>query len=273
MAKGEWVFLRNWLRNGTAAYNQEVRDYFRDVPSTASSGSSPRAAALRACLIDSDDSGIVAMHKRMNFYFEVQASHKKPEIFGMPTLTYQDHFKYKPQIKLFFGEDWRSNTDGYALVEGQISFRLMDISPESVSQSQVNQWALKIKNEFALNGGYIWRKGKQQFVYQEPDKGYQFRILARGESDAKGLITKVLSIEDNNPDWSKLNMSANSSPGTAYPTNPGSVTILGKTTRKPRIRPEVDVRFLYAQLFLYGQKRPTVLVDRVKYFSRAIEYV
>ena len=61
MAKGEWVFLRNWLRNGTAAYNQEVRDYFRDVPNTESSGRSPRAAALRACLIDSDDSGIVAL--------------------------------------------------------------------------------------------------------------------------------------------------------------------------------------------------------------------
>ena len=273
MAKGEWVFLRNWLRSGTAAYNQEVRDYFRDVPSTQSSGSSPRAAALRACLIDSDDSGIVAMHKRMNFYFEVQQTHKKPEIFGMPTLTYQDHFKYKPQIKLFFGEDPRSNTDGYALVEGQISYRLMGISPETVTQSQVKQWALKIKNEFALNGGYVWRKGKKQFVYREDDKGYQFRILAREESDARGLITKVLSIEDNSPDWSKLNMSENSSPGTAYPTNPGNVTILGKTRRKPRIRPEVDVKFLYAQLCLHGEKRPTILIDRVRYFSRSIEYV
>ena len=233
MAKGEWVFLRNWLRSGTAAYNQEVRDYFRDVPSTQSSGSSPRAAALRACLIDSDDSGIVAMHKRLNFYFEVQASHKKPEIYGIPCTTFQEQVKFKTQIKLFFAEDWRDVELGYRPVEGRVSFRLMDATPDSISQAEVNQLATKIKNEFAVNGGYVWKKGKEQFLYREEHKGYQFRILARTEADAKELITKMLSVQDHTPDWTRLNISANSEPSTAYPTVPGNQTIIHITPLFP----------------------------------------
>ena len=273
MAKGEWTFLKNWLRQGTYSYNQEVREHFRDVQSTANSATSPRAAALRACLIDGDDSSIIALHKRMNFYFKVLETHKKPEIFGLPTLTYQDQFKFKPQIKLFFAEDYDDIDPGYQAVQGRLSFRLMGVEPGTVTQSQVNQWALKIKNEFATGGGYVWRKGKEQYIYREEDKGYQFRILARTQADARELITKLLSIEDHAPDWSKLNKSTNAAPSSAYPTNPGSTNVLGKTIKNPRKRPIADVRFLYAHFYIHGRKKPVTLVDRVNYFSQAIEVV
>ncbi len=273
MGKAEWKFLKSWLRQGTAAYNQEVRDYFRDVPNTNDSSTSPRAAALRACLIDADDSSIVAMHKRMNFYFQVIQSHKKPEIYGIPCTTFQEHVRFKAQIKLFFAEDWQDVEPGYRPVEGRLSFRLMGKEPDNITQAEVNQLAAKIKTEFALNSGFVWHKGSTQYLYREEDKGYQFRILARSEGDAKELIGKILAIQNHSPDWSKLNISANSEPSSAFPTVPGNQVILGKTQKKPRKRPVADVRFIYSHLYLHGRNKPIALVDRVNWFSEAIETV
>ena len=273
MGKAEWSFLKSWLTKGTYSYNQQVRDHFRDVDSTAHSATHPRAAALRACLIDADDSGLIALHKRLNFYFVVLECHKKPEIFGLPTLTYQDYFKFKPQIKLFFAQDHQDVEPGYHPVKGELSFRLMGVEPGTITIAQVNGWALKIKQEFGLNGGYVWSKGKEQYVYRDEDKGYQLRVLARSQADAQQLISKALSIEGNTPDWSRLNKSTSAEPSSAYPPNPGNQTILGKVSKKPRRRPLAQVRFLYAHLFIYGKPRPIVLVDRTNYFSEAIEVV
>ena len=67
----------------------------------------------------------------------------------------------------------------------------------------------------SASGGYVWRKGKVRASYSDWDKGYQFQLLCRNESDARTLIGKVLDIQGHTPDWENLNISENSEPASA----------------------------------------------------------
>jgi hypothetical protein len=72
----------------------------------------------------------------------------------------------------------------------------------------------------------------------------------------------VLSIQTDTPDWKHLGLNENGDEGESYPYTPGNQTILGKTYRKPRRRPMVDVRFQSAHADLWGLTRPITLYDR-----------
>jgi hypothetical protein len=100
------------------------------------------------------------------------------------------------------------------------------------------------------------------FSYTDKEKGYQLQLLCRGESDAKAVINKVLDLQSHTPDWKLFKSNITDEENEAFPYNPGVQTILGRSQRKPRRRPMVDVRFQYATATIWGLTRPIVLFDR-----------
>lgn len=151
--------------------------------------------------------------------------------------------------------------DGYDPVEGEISYRLMDETSSTITEAKLTIIANKIKTEFGTNNGYIWKKGKGLYSYTEKDKGYQFQVLARTKSDAKEIVGKVLQTRSDTPDWKKFNSINNEEELEAYPYTAGTHLVMGKTQKLPRRRPNINVRFQWAEAHFWGTNKCIILYD------------
>jgi hypothetical protein len=263
-----WHNLKTFLRK---AYNREVNEWFKDLDSEAiPDNSTGRKNAKRACLVLANESQSMALMKMLAFRFTVQRVHLRPDIYGTPIGTLDAQRKYRPQVVLEFAEDEMAVEAGYARVDGKISFRLMDETSTTLSNTELTIMATKIKTEFGGVNGLVWKKGKDLASYTHKSKGYQFQLLVKSKEDAKDLITKVLAISSDTPDWSKLSYKEADDATTAYPTIPGTAVILTKTCKKPRIRPIANVRFQYAYCSVWGKPNPVILYDRSLRYLNAL---
>ena len=248
-------------------YNRDVREWFSDI--TADEIETSRGSLRQACTHMEDDSLILTVGRMMLFENTIRSrfSHR-----GTGQTTYSPRVirRNKPKVLLYFLEDYQDVEADYAPVAGEIGFRLMDETEDTLTESRLTLIAQKVKTEFGASGGYVWRKGKVRASYSDWDKGYQFQLLCRNESDARTLIGKVLDIQGHTPDWENLNISENSEPASAYPTIPEQGRILGELRRLPRRRPIADVRFQYASVKLKGIQNSIALYDRSRTWANPL---
>lgn len=262
-----WQNLKDFLRK---TYNREVNEWFRDEPDPLPDNSTSRKQAKRACLITSKDSQNMTLLKTLTFRYVVQRVHLVPDVYGTPIGNFDPVRKYKPQVFFEFLEDELDIEGGYSRVAGRFSYRLMDESSETISRTELTAIANRIKTEFGAGNGYIWRKGKDLASYIHKNRGYNFQLLVRSKTDAKAIITKVLSTNNEVPNWKYLSYKEADNPSETYPTVPVTKTILNKTYREPRIRPIADVRFQYAYCTIWGKSKPVILFDRSLRYLNAI---
>jgi hypothetical protein len=223
----------------------------------------PRSSIKHACIIKDNDTAVMTQLRM--WLFEVSVGHAQnfhPPLYSIPSMAFQDHAKIKPQITLYFVEDYDDVSTGYTRVTGEIAVRLMDETETSLTNAKLIQYANKIKTLFATGTGFIWKKGKLMFSYTDTAKGYRLKVLATTETEAKRLIEQILDIQSHTPDWDNLNKSEPANIASKYPTLPPKKTILGKSRKMPRRRPVASVRFQCALLHLDGLPNPIPLVDR-----------
>ena len=173
----------------------------------------------------------------------------------------------KPKVNLYFLEDTDFNKratpnnkrEGVRRRDGLIRFRLMDESTRTFSKANATTLANKIKQVFGANGGYVWNKGKTMYSYNDWELGYQFQLLCKSETEAKRIISSVLSLQDHTPNFKKFNEVKNDQEALTYPEDPGTQIIMGETVNIPKVRPLVDVRFQYGYIKLDGLKEPVNL--------------
>lgn len=238
-----------------------MRREFQDLEGIDENINTPRASLRQACLIRGDESAKIIDLKLYLFYIILRkAKDLHPPIYAVPEKKAVLR-RNRPQVKLYFLEDLTDVEFGTAPVEGEVSFRLMSETTQSLTNSKIEQLAFKIRDTFATGDRYVWRKGKHMFSYSDWPLGYQLQLLVRDRTDGRDLAEKVLSLQNHTPDWSKANYSQNEEPLSAYPYNPGTEMILGEPKKKYRKRPNVDVRFTAAFLFLSEQPNPVVLYD------------
>lgn len=250
--------------------NRIVREEFPDVLDDDGIASS-RASLKVACTHQDTDNALITELRLWMFYIVLRkAQDLHPAIYGLPTTSYQENFRFKPQIQLYFLEDLDDVEAGYARVDGTISVRLMNQTEGNLSESELRQFGQRIKSGFGTANGFIWKKGKTQASYTDRKKGYALKIHCRSEGEGRRVIEQILDIQSDTPDWQYLNISENASAASAYPTIPPTDFILGKTRRQPRKRPVADVRFQYAVAHLYSLPNPVVLYDRVYKFRSAL---
>lgn len=183
------------------------------------------------------------------------------EVYGIPVTSYQESVKFMPQIFLYFLEDPEDVEPEYNAVDGRITFRVKNETPESITEVNAKILAEKIKTEFATNKGYVWKKGKTLCSYTDKENGYKLQLNCRSEGEGQELITKLLSIQSVQFEPEKMNIRDNKAPGTAYPTVPPSKIIYGKEVKLPRRMPIADVRFRRAELHIWGRPKPVILID------------
>jgi hypothetical protein len=249
-----------------SSHNRKVREYFSDAGDDLST---PRSSAKLACIIEDNDTAFQAMARWLYFHGEVRKwEDLQTPIYGIPIGTYHETRKFKPQVRLYFREDLNDVDEGYRPLTGEITFRLMDETTETLTKNELTTLATKIKTNFVLsnNSGYRWHKGKTLLSYNDPEKGYKLQLFCFSKSDGKELIETVLDCQNHTPDWSKLTVNENESPASAYPTIPANQSILGKSVKQPRKRPSGYVRFQYATCAVWGLTKPVCLVDRIYRF-------
>lgn len=268
-ASRDWNRQRDFLRK---TYNKEVKRWFRDLGDSEDLGfNTPRAAVFEACLISYKDSQNMALLKMRTFDRVVQKNHLKPHVYAAPTTEPRTYRRFRPQIILRFLQDsYRNYEISKAPGEGRISFRLMNETSKTITQTEVTKLANAVKREFMSGKGHVWSKGRVMYAYNDWDIGYQLQLLCYSETEAKTLIRKVLSIQDHTPEWTNLAISKVDSELSAYPSVPETEVILGKSERMPKRRPVVDVRFTHAELHLYGLKEPVILCDRTHRFVNPV---
>ena len=184
-------------------------------------------------------------------------------IWAVPTDEIIESQRTHPQIILLFKQDKELITNKkIRRLEGRIAFRLMNESPTSLSKGEAINLAKRIKAIFAGEKPYIWEKGRELYTYKDRENGYLFQILAKKKTDAKQLITAVLTIQSHAPKWANLNLIKNQDEPRAYPQAQKQARILGDTVNLPVQRRTGKVRFYKAELFIPGQTHNITLYDR-----------
>lgn len=261
----EWEHLQSTL---VRVHNAIVREEFSEITDDDDI-SVPRGSLKVASLIKDDDSANMVISRLWLFYVMCRkAADFHEPIYGIPASEYHETVTIRPQVKLFFQQDWSAVPTNRKPTRAKISFRLINETAASLHPTEANQLALKIKNEFALSGGYRFTKGKNFYYYREPSKGYDLRILASSKSEAQELFRKVLDLKNNAPNWDYL---TTSDPERSFPTNPGTELIYGKQRPKPVKRPTATVRFTHALLYVPGLINPVVLCDRTGTYRNPLQ--
>lgn len=256
--------LRVWI-------NREVYEYFSDVGDEDWDEDlhTPRASLRVACTHRDSDS-IAVTQLRLQLFERIRLQKFQVPYYGIPVGELHETRQFRPQITLYFQEDLNDIEPSYEPVTGEVSFRLMNHTHETITPAIAQTLATKTKTEFYNGGGFVWRKGKNMLSYTDKPRGYSLQIRCRTEQDGKNLISKALDIQNHAPDWSKANFKQNLEPAEAYPTIPPTERVYGELTRLPRRLPVADVRFQYALLHIWGRVHPVTLVDRSTIWPSAL---
>jgi hypothetical protein len=258
-----WEHLQSTLMR---TYNLEVDEEFRGLDDDDIS--IPRSSLKVACKIRDDDSALQTLNRMLLFYFTCRrAQDVQAPIFGIPVSDYHEEIQYRPQVTLHFIQDWQAVPEGYSPVRARISFRLQRETTQTISIGEARSIANRIKSEFASGPGYIWTRGRLKVCYRDKIKGYDFRLLVPSESEGKGIISKVLRLQNDTAEWDNLTVSESSR---SFPQITGTQLILGKSYRKPRQRPTANVRFRYATLSVHGLPHDIVLCDLTGFYKKAL---
>lgn len=264
----EWEHLQDQIRR---VHNKEVSRWFKSTE--IDSVATPKASMRQACTMKENDTSTMTVLRMFLFYVNCgKARDFHPPMYTLPAHEAYDRIAGRPQIKLFFQEDREDVEPGYRPVCGEIGFRIVTETTETLTMANAQALARKCKTAFGTGSGFIWRKGRESYSYTDPARGYRFKILSRSETEAKRVVEQVLDIQSHTPDWDNLNKNEAVNAATKYPTIPGNRTILGKSYKKPRKRPVADVRFQHAELHVDGLPKPVILFDNSgRYYRETLE--
>lgn len=256
--------VRQWI-------NREVREWFQELGGEDWDPdiTTPRGSLRYACT-HQDTDNLLMTQMRWNLFDRIRLQKLQVPVYGIPVAEHQENVRFRPQIMLYFQEDQTDVDAGYAPVTGEISFRLMDHTYDTITPTIAQTYAQRINTEFANGGGYIWRKGKVMVTYTDRLKGYNLQIRCRNEEAGREVISKVLDIQNDTPDWERANVKNNLNAAAAYPTIPPTDRVYGDTIRLPRRFPVADIRFQYSVMHVWGRVNPVPLVDRTGLWPSAL---
>lgn len=262
----QWQLMRSFLRK---THNRSVNEFFRDLPENVElDNTTGRKAAKYACLIKPEDSQGIAQIKLITFEKYVAKLDKLANVYSIPKPDFDQGFKYRPQVTLYYYQDSASVPVGQSRVQAETSFRLINETSETLTNAEVNRIASKIKANFATGNGFRWSKGKVKVCYRDLANGYDLRILALSEAEGIDVIRQVLKIQDHTYDSDFV---INATPKKTFPATPPKQMVLGRLRSVPRQRPTAIVRFTHATLSVWGMPNDIVLVGSQYAHANPIE--
>lgn len=257
----EFEHLQDTIRRD---HNKAVKQYFKNQ--NDDDISTPKSSLKHACLIKDDDTATMTMMRM--WLFEITIRHAQsiqPVIYGIPTTEFHETKEFFPQVVLWFREKTsEAKTHERYPARARVSFRIMDTN---FTEAKAKLLALEIKQVMATPK-LLFKKGEVKISYRDLANGYEFILAAYNETEAKELITKVLSLKNDKPNWEYL---TNSESGRNWRTKKYK-TILGKQQEMPNCRPIANVYFSHAELKIHGLTKDKILVDASGRFAQAYQF-
>jgi hypothetical protein len=262
-----WKHLKNTIRY---YHNQQVNNYFKKTPKD--NIQSPKASLRVACTIRPQDT--VAMVQLRLWLFEVTVGHAQslhPVIAGVPMEEFQRESKFSPQVKIYFKEtfDIKKHIDGRLQKQGEMSFRVIGETAQTMTEAKAKIIANRIKDEF-FTPLITWKKGKFKCKYLDLENGFDFRVFAFSKQEGVDMIQRAIKSAGKTYQSENFEFIENTK---TFPANPGSHTVYGKQASKPQRRPQVDLRPTHAHLLLNGRVQPVTLVSVGRFRRNALIYV
>lgn len=251
----EWENLQDLILKD---HNKDVRQYFKNQADNDIS--TPKARLKHTCLIKDEDTALMTLIRLWLFEITVgKAQSLQTPIYGIPVQEYQREIKFKPQVRLYFREPYNKDkhNTGTSRVNGEITFRLVNESSDTISRTKAEKLAREIKNEFA-KPIFTWEKGWYKSTYLDLENGYDLRILVKSKTEGERIVKQVLKIQNHTfvkDNFQFIQHDRN------YPINPGTHRVYGQTVQKWRKRPLAGLKFSYAQLLIHGRIKPVNLVS------------
>jgi len=211
------------------------------------------------CLIKDNDTASMMILRLMLFFFIRNDANLQP-VYGIPMQSFNESTKFKPQIRLFFSELPELVEEGYSPVHGEINWCLVKESSTTLTEAELKNIAIKIKANFAPGDKpIIWERGNKKYTYLDKDKGFDFRMLAASESEARDIMQRIFNVSGYSADWTLLTEHLPNK--TSINRSPGTNLILGKPIKKSRYRPRTRLRFRYAEALIHGLPKGITLLD------------
>lgn len=171
----------------------------------------------------------------------------------------------RPYLKLYFSQPIDEVAAGKRAPRMEITINIMDKTDLSIDKSDLVALATRITEQFNPGGKpYKHKKGKNYYTYHDWANGYQLQLLANTESEARALLLKVLALKQHQLNEKYWKESRAVNPTIAYPNTEETVTLMGKTYKKPLRRPTVNVEFRWARLSLPSIGKHFILVSNEK---------
>jgi hypothetical protein len=182
-----------------------------------------------------------------------------------------------PVVTMYFVEDFKKS-EHYLKnqVEGEISFRLMDMSdnparfpgsiPTLADMERLERLiqANFIVDEAGAKKGYLWNKGNESYSYIDEKNGLRLRLYCTSEAVAIELIKRILLVANG---FTKepiiFNRAAMMMGKRLEIPEPKEIQFFNKKIKEPRTRPKADVRFRWAKIeFSLGMSLWLIKKDR-----------
>ena len=137
-----------------------------------------------------------------------------------------------------------------------ISFRLTDETITTITQSDLNE--LKREINLAFPSTYQVKKGRFKYSYRDKINGFEFILTLLNETEAREVITKVLSIRDKTPNFQEFLKTSTSEKNFNVRK---TMSILQQVERLPLERPIADCYFKKA-IIAFGKLKKITLLER-----------
>ncbi|MEG4501282.1 hypothetical protein QUB05_20990 [Microcoleus sp. F10-C6] len=178
---------------------------------------------------------------------------------GFKPNSYENSVKGYPILHLYFREK-KKLTLPDRIIEGQLTFRLINEKDTSLTEANLNQLAKSIHSNLS---GFVWRKGKKVLSYNAPEQGFKRTwYLVNNEENGKQLLNKLLAIAKQPLLPGKLRLSKALNEAIAFPKNKPDIIVLKKKVKQATERPVADVQLVYAELILASLPEPIRLIDK-----------
>ena len=259
-----WEHLQNTIRN---AHNQQVRKEFEDIEVDDDINTARGSLKLASLIDDKDTSSMVVA--RLFLYHIIIKGNDFP-YYSVPITYLNESIRFYPQIHLIFAQNFRDVEDNQSPVISELKIRWRSQTDSTITNSEMNTLAQKIKTLFGTGNGFTWQRGQGMFTYADKEKFYNVKLLVSSSTEGKRIVEQLLDIQGDTPDWKYSNYKVNEEPLEAFPNVPPNKTILGKSRKQSRKRPVCTIRFRSALLHINSFPNPIALYDKTGYYKKAI---
>jgi hypothetical protein len=234
--------------------NQEVKEWFHDV--TEDDLNTPRASLKVGCThVEADTMDMTI--GRLLFFYNVVGAFPHSKGFIMPDRQVFQ-MEGNPQVIVVFAEttqSWKARKADRRETM-RCSFRLMKEDFASASdEAKIQSLERKLRNAFTPQ--FTHQTGQTSYTYVDKPNGYQLRVPAYSESEAKTMMRKLIDCNLQ----AELTYQENRF-STASKKDPGKDPIkkvLGKPLKRRERRPTAKLKLRQADLFIPGWGSRTLI--------------